>query len=123
MNTTQQAIHITDNACEKIHTLISGEKTHDDESLFLRISIVGNGCSGFSYDFEFCDEIEEDDLQVSHSWNNEQIVIVVDPISIQALEGAKLDYITDMTGERFTISNPHAKSVCGCGNSFSLDQE
>ncbi|MBM4211822.1 MAG: iron-sulfur cluster insertion protein ErpA [Gammaproteobacteria bacterium] len=111
------SIQLTDNAHQKIHQLISDEKSHPDELLYLRISIVGGGCSGFQYDFEFCEEIEQDDISLDFT----TFQLIIDPISIQVLAGATIDYIMDMNAERFTIKNPHAKSTCGCGNSFSLD--
>ncbi|MDA9832306.1 iron-sulfur cluster insertion protein ErpA [Gammaproteobacteria bacterium] len=111
------SIQLTDQAHQKIHQLISDEKNHPDESLYLRISIVGGGCSGFQYDFEFCETTEDDDIIL----NFDTLQLIIDPISIQVLAGATVDYVMDMNAERFTIKNPHAKSTCGCGNSFSLD--
>jgi|TARA_Y200000002_G_scaffold361883_2_gene348402 iron-sulfur cluster insertion protein len=120
---SQPLIQVSDSACQKLFDLVNEEKSSQDEQLYLRIAIMGGGCSGFQYDFEFCESIEEDDLTIENDINGQIITIIVDPISIQSLEGATLDYLTDMQGERFTISNPNAKSTCGCGNSFTLEEE
>ena len=81
----------------------------------LRISITGGGCSGFKYEFSFTDIQNEDDTEVKT--NN--VALVVDPISMQYLEGATIGYKEDASGEEFVITNPNANSTCGCGSSFS----
>lgn len=118
-----QPITITDTAKEKVISLISEEQQSDDELLFLRMGIVGGGCSGFTYDFEFAEESdkEDDDIIIECTLGQSSAQVIVDSISFQYLKGATLDYVCDLKGDRFVITNPHAKSTCGCGSSFSID--
>jgi len=80
----------------------------------LRLSITGGGCSGFKYDFTFTDQNEEDTFVTQ-----EDVTLVIDPISYGYLEGATVDYESNAEGEQFIIRNPNASSQCGCGKSFS----
>ena len=77
---------------------------------------MGGGCSGFSYGFMFDDKDKEGDSIVV----NEDVTLVVDPMSYQYLIGSTVDYLEDLQGSRFIISNPNAKTTCGCGSSFSV---
>jgi iron-sulfur cluster insertion protein len=99
----------TDNAANKVSTMIDGEE-------HLRVYIVGGGCSGFSYGFTFDTEHKEGDSIVI----NGKSTLVVDPMSYQYLVGSTVDYLEDLQGARFIISNPNAKTTCGCGSSFSV---
>ncbi len=81
----------------------------------LRVYIEGGGCSGFQYGFEFEDDLQDDDTVVE----NNGVKLVVDPLSLQYLTGASIDYLEDLQGSRFVVSNPNASSTCGCGSSFS----
>ena len=78
----------------------------------MRISIKGGGCSGFKYDFSFEDKKENDDIV----FNN----ILIDENSANLLKGSQVDYITEIIGSSFKITNPQSKSSCGCGESFSV---
>jgi iron-sulfur cluster insertion protein len=98
-------ITITDNANSKINELVSeNEETH------LRISVQGGGCSGFSYAFNFGDK-EEDDFEFGP--------VLVDSMSMQYLQGATVDYVEELMGASFKVSNPNATATCGCGSSFA----
>jgi len=79
---------------------------------FFRIAIKGGGCSGFQYEFTFDNEISKDDL------NYEKILI--DKTSADLLKGSEVDYVSELIGDQFKISNPQSKSSCGCGVSFSI---
>ena len=79
---------------------------------YLRISIKGGGCSGFSYVFDFEQTKNEDDFEVGK--------VLVDSMSAMYLEGAVVDYVEDLMGSQFTIKNPNATTTCGCGSSFSV---
>lgn len=81
----------------------------------LRVFIAGGGCSGFQYGFCFEEQTEEDDIVVSTG----EVDVLVDPTSLAYLEGASIDYVDEVGGARFVINNPHAKTTCGCGSSFS----
>jgi iron-sulfur cluster insertion protein len=79
---------------------------------WLRISVQGGGCSGFSYVFDFEQKQEEDDFVLGK--------VLVDSMSMQYLDGATVDYVEDLMGSQFTIKNPNAQTTCGCGSSFSV---
>ena len=82
----------------------------------LRVSVNAGGCSGFQYGFEFDEEQAEDDLAI----DTDGVTLVVDPLSLQYLMGASVDYVENLHGAQFTIRNPNAKSTCGCGSSFTV---
>ena len=81
----------------------------------LRLSVDGGGCAGFSYKFEM-GEIGEDDVQTQ----TDGVTLVVDPISLDLLDGSAVDYVEDLGGSAFKVTNPNAASGCGCGSSFSV---
>lgn len=101
---------------EAIEQLVEVAET-DDIPKRLRIAISGGGCSGFQYEFNFDDQILEDDLISSFG----EMEVVVDPISALYLQGAVLGWKQDINGERFEMRNPLATRTCGCGSSFSVD--
>ena len=103
----------TDAAARKVGELIREE---DNPDLKLRVFISGGGCSGFQYGFTFDDEVEEGDSSVE----NQGVTLVVDPMSVQYLMGAEIDYKEDLQGAQFVIRNPNATTTCGCGSSFSV---
>jgi len=121
--TTDFEINFTDAAVNKVASLILDE---GDYSLNLRVYITGGGCSGFQYGFTFDQEIKEDDLVVVKSYSNEklkEVKLLIDPLSLQYLIGADIDYKEDLSGAQFVIRNPNAKTTCGCGSSFSIADE
>jgi iron-sulfur cluster assembly accessory protein len=81
----------------------------------LRLSVDGGGCAGFSYKFAL-GEIAPDDCAAA----NEGVTLVVDPVSLGLLEGSVVDYVEDLGGSAFKVTNPNASSGCGCGSSFSV---
>ena len=103
----------TDSAARKVKSLIEEE---GDESLNLRVFISGGGCSGFQYGFTF-DEKEGDGETIVE---NGGMKLLIDPMSIQYLMGAEIDYSEGLEGAQFVIRNPNAQSTCGCGSSFSV---
>lgn len=104
--------HITDNAIQRIKTLIHQES----EGSFLRVSIQSGGCSGFQYDIFIDNKRTPDDLE----FGEEDAKVVIDDISLGLVEGGVLDFVDEMIGAKFVITNPNARSGCGCGKSFSL---
>ncbi len=106
-------IVFTDAAANKVSELIEEE---DNPELKLRVFISGGGCSGFQYGFTFDEKIEEGDSQVV----NQGVTLVVDPMSVQYLMGAEIDYKEDLQGAQFIIRNPNASTTCGCGSSFTV---
>ena len=83
---------------------------------FFRISIDGGGCQGFSYKFDFDDKISENDKVLDYN----EVKILIDSTSLGFINDAKLDFVEDMIGSYFKVSNPKATSTCGCGISFSV---
>ena len=102
----------TDAAATKVGELILEE---DNPELKLRVFISGGGCSGFQYGFTFDDSVEDGDSEVV----NQGVTLLIDPMSIQYLMGAEIDYKEDLQGAQFIIRNPNATTTCGCGQSFS----
>jgi iron-sulfur cluster insertion protein len=113
-------IQFTKNAADKVAELIAEEK---DQNLFLRIYVTGGGCSGFQYGFSFDNKIEADDtiIEQACSDSTKSVKLVIDPLSIQYLDGAEVDFSTGLQ-EEFIIRNPNAKTTCGCGSSFTVDE-
>ena len=101
-------IKFTDNAINQINHLLSSK----DKGSFFRIAIKGGGCSGFQYDFSYDKSQNDDDLCQEN--------ILIDKTSADLLKGSEVDYVSELIGESFKISNPQTKSSCGCGVSFSL---
>ena len=92
------------------------EVSSKNKKKFFRISIDGGGCQGFSYKFDFDDKISENDKVLDYS----EVKILIDSTSIGFINDAKLDFVEDMIGSYFKVSNPKATSTCGCGISFSV---
>jgi len=105
-------INFSDNAVKKVKELIEEEGTAD---LKLRVFVSGGGCSGFQYGFTFEETINEDDTKVE----KDNVILLVDPMSLQYLTGAEIDYQDNVQGSQFVIKNPNATTTCGCGSSFS----
>jgi iron-sulfur cluster assembly accessory protein len=101
-------IKFTDKAIKQINLLLSKK----DKGSFFRIAIKGGGCSGFQYDFSFDKTMEKNDLKFEN--------ILIDKTSADLLKGSEVDYVSELIGNSFKISNPQSKSSCGCGVSFSL---
>ena len=103
----------TDAAAQKVGQLIEQE---GNSELKLRVYIQGGGCSGFQYGFTFDEETQDGDTSVE----NGGVILLVDPMSVQYLTGAEIDYKEDLSGAQFIIRNPNATTTCGCGSSFSV---
>ena len=110
----------TDNAATKVLGLIQEE---ENPKLKLRVYVTGGGCSGFQYGFTFDEVIQPDDTVVTKELSAASVQLLVDPMSLQYLMGAEIDYKEDIEGEQFIIRNPNAKTTCGCGSSFSTTDE
>jgi iron-sulfur cluster insertion protein len=103
----------TDAAAHKVGQLIEQE---GNASLKLRVYVQGGGCSGFQYGFTFDEEVQDGDTEIA----NGGVTLLVDPMSVQYLMGAEIDYREDLSGAQFIIRNPNASTTCGCGSSFSV---
>jgi len=113
MSSNETPIVFTDSAAAKVAELLAEE---DNPDLKLRVYITGGGCSGFQYGFTFDDEMAEDDTLIEKNG----VKVLIDAMSLQYLKGAEIDYKDDLSGARFVIRNPNAKTTCGCGSSFAV---
>jgi iron-sulfur cluster insertion protein len=105
-------ITITENATTKISDILAEE---NNPKAKLRVFVQGGGCSGMQYGFTIDEEQNEDDFEIPAG----SISVLVDSISTQYLTNAIIDYVEDLTGSQFKISNPQAQTTCGCGSSFN----
>ncbi|EFL91685.1 putative iron-sulfur cluster biosynthesis protein [Candidatus Regiella insecticola LSR1] len=112
-NTAPMPVQFTEAAANKVKRLIDYE---NNPRLKLRVYITGGGCSGFQYGFTFDEKINDGDMTIE----KQGVVLVVDPMSLQYLVGGAVDYTEGLEGSRFIVSNPNAKTTCGCGSSFSI---
>ena len=101
-------IKFTDKAIKQINNLLSKK----DKGSFFRIAIKGGGCSGFQYEFTFDKSKAQDDLNFDN--------ILIDKASADLLKGSEVDFVSELIGDSFKITNPQSKSSCGCGTSFSV---
>ena len=108
-------VNVSTAAASKISELLSEEGKTDSG---LRVFVQGGGCSGFQYGLMIEENGQGSGDQVFESHG---IKLFIDPISIQYLKNAEVDFVDTITGGGFTIKNPHAKSTCGCGSSFSTE--
>ena len=106
-------VQFTEAAAQKVRALLDEE---ENQNLKLRVFVTGGGCSGFQYGFTFDENQEEGDTRVDRGG----VTLLVDPMSVQYLLGAEIDYKEDVQGAQFVIRNPNAATTCGCGNSFSV---
>ncbi|PCI38537.1 MAG: iron-sulfur cluster insertion protein ErpA [Thiotrichales bacterium] len=116
MTNNSYEVTFTHNAAKKVGALIQEE---GNPKLSLRAFITGGGCSGFQYGFTFDENISEDDTCIE----TDGVKLLIDPMSILYLQNASIDYEEGVAGEQFVIHNPNAKSTCGCGNSFSVNDK
>lgn len=106
-------ITITDSAKVKIQDILAEE---NNPKMKLRMFVQGGGCSGFSYGFTIDEEQNEDDFEFPAG----SASVLIDSMSAVYVGGSTIDYIEDLNGSSFKITNPQAASTCGCGSSFSI---
>ena len=109
----ERAITISDSAAKRVLVL---RELEGDDSLMLRITVSGGGCSGFQYGFAFDNQKNEDDYVFEHMG----IAVVTDDASLDLLNGSVIDFVEDLMGASFQIKNPNATASCGCGSSFAV---
>jgi|TARA_R110002074_G_scaffold395044_1_gene582941 iron-sulfur cluster insertion protein len=100
-------------AAEKVKEIMD-EDPEVTEDISLRVFIQGGGCSGFQYGFTFDETKDDDEVVVTDG-----VTLVVDPLSLQYLDGSEIDYSNDHFNSQFIIRNPNVQTTCGCGSSFS----
>ena len=106
------ALTLTQAAAERVGAIARKQ----GRPAILRLAVEGGGCSGFQYGFTFDEARAEDDFAVDKNG----VTLLVDPLSLQYLAGAEIDYSESLTGAQFVIRNPNAKTTCGCGSSFTV---
>ncbi|MCB2106841.1 MAG: iron-sulfur cluster insertion protein ErpA [Rhodobacteraceae bacterium] len=115
MNHTSPSLPVsmTARAASRVQKLAASEGNPD---LMLRLVISGGGCSGFSYGFSLDGDVTADDKVFEFHGTK----LVVDETSLDLLQGAEIDFVEDLLASSFRVTNPNAKSTCGCGTSFSI---
>ena len=104
-------ITLTESARTKVASILSSE----GPNARLRMLVQGKGCAGLTYGFGITEEVEEDDITIDEG----DVTVVVDSFSLPYLKGSVVDFVESITGSKFDIQNPNAKSSCGCGDSFN----
>jgi iron-sulfur cluster insertion protein len=113
IQTDPQLFSLSDNAVKRVAFLLEQEA---DADKLLRVWVTGGGCSGFQYHFDFDTVVKDDDMLLEQDGAR----VAVDEMSLELLKGGQLDFVEDLMGAYFTVSNPNATSSCGCGVSFSI---
>ena len=110
------AIFVSEKARQKVQSLMTEAGIAGDSSYFLRVSVVGGGCSGLSYKLDFDNELKPSD----QSFEEKGIKVVTDLKSFLYLVNTTLDFSEGLNGKGFYFSNPNASRTCGCGESFAV---
>jgi len=105
------SVSISASAARRLNTILKGE-----DGAALRVSVKGGGCSGFQYSFDIERERADDDVVVTR----DGATVLIDPMSLEMMKGAELDFVDDLMGQSFRVRNPNAVASCGCGVSFSV---
>ena len=106
------SIQLTPSAAQRVAAIAAKQ----GKPAILRLSVEGGGCSGFQYRFGLADSIEQDDATVE----TDGVKLVVDNVSLDLVRGSAVDYVENLGGAAFKVTNPIAASGCGCGSSFSI---
>jgi iron-sulfur cluster assembly accessory protein len=109
---TAMPITVSSRAQKRIAAILAAEA----QPSMLRLAVTGGGCSGYSYSFALDENRMEDDLLLEEGGAK----ILIDPVSLDFLAGAEIDFTDDLIGQSFKVNNPNATSSCGCGTSFSV---
>ena len=109
---TKPAISLSPNAAARVAAMAARQS----RPAILRLAVEGGGCSGFQYRFGLADAPDGDDIVAE----TDGVRLVVDPVSLDLVAGAVVDYVESLGGAAFRVANPNAASGCGCGASFSV---
>jgi len=112
----ENSIYISDKAKAKVQQLMNDAGVGDDPSYFLRVGVVGGGCSGLSYKLDF----DNEQKSMDQVFEDNGIKVVTDLKSFLYLVNTTLDFSDGLNGKGFYFSNPNASRTCGCGESFSV---
>src|SRR5690348_8891601 len=105
-------ISLTDNAAKRVAWIAERQS----KPAILRLAVDGGGCAGFTYKFELAEAADSEDAVVE----TDGVKLVVDPMSLELVKGSAVDFVEDLGGAAFKVTNPNAQSGCGCGSSFSV---
>jgi iron-sulfur cluster assembly accessory protein len=105
-------ITLTENAAKRVAWIAARQS----KPAILRLAVDGGGCAGFTYKFELAEQLEDGDTVAE----TDGVKLVVDPISLDLVRGSAVDFVEDLGGAAFRVTNPNAQSGCGCGSSFSV---
>jgi iron-sulfur cluster assembly accessory protein len=105
-------VTLSERAAKRLSEILKGEPA----GTYLRVAVLGGGCSGFQYTFDFDRERAADDVAVERGG----ATVLIDSTSLDFLKGSEIDFVDEMIGAAFKVINPNAKSSCGCGTSFSV---
>jgi iron-sulfur cluster assembly accessory protein len=109
---SEPEITLTENAARRVAAIAARKK----QPAILRLAVDGGGCAGFTYSFELAGEPDEGDTVTE----TDGVRLVVDPASLELVRGSAVDFVEDLGGAAFRVTNPNAQSGCGCGSSFSV---
>jgi len=112
MSLDARPVTLTPRAAKRIAEILK----HEPGQPMLRLAVTGGGCSGFQYDFCLDESRSDDDLVIVR----DGATVLIDPVSLDFLKGAEIDFVDEMIGAAFKVKNPNATSSCGCGTSFSV---
>ena len=104
-------VTVSTRAARRIGEILKGEA-----GAMLRVSVEGGGCSGFQYKFDIDRAKAEDDIVIAQ----DGATVLIDPVSINYMAGAEIDFVDDLIGASFKVNNPKATASCGCGTSFTV---
>jgi len=105
-------IILTSNAAKRVAAIALRQA----KPAMLRLAVDGGGCAGFTYRFALADAVEDGDAVA----RTDGVTLLVDPVSLDLVRGSAVDYVEDLGGAAFKVTNPNAASGCGCGSSFSV---
>ena len=106
------SVTLSDRVARRIAQILQSEP----QPAMLRLAVTGGGCSGFQYNFALDDARTDDDLVLE----KDGATVLIDPVSLDFLQGAEIDFTDDLIGQAFKVNNPNATASCGCGTSFSV---
>jgi iron-sulfur cluster assembly accessory protein len=107
-----ESVTVSERAAKRIGEILQTEP----DGTMLRVSVEGGGCSGFQYKFDMDRAKAEDDLVIAR----DGAVVLIDPVSVNYMAGSEIDFVENLIGASFQVTNPQAKASCGCGTSFAL---
>src|SRR5437868_15385215 len=108
---SEPQISLTENAAKRVAWIAARQH----KPAILRLAVDGGGCAGFTYKFELADQADDDAVV-----ETDGVKLVVDPVSLDLVRRPAVDFVEDLAGATFRVTNPNAQSGCGCGSSFSV---